>query len=204
MVLNTMNSVPVTLPRREIMSRLGYNRHLNVMDDAQRGRIDQSILDGFALCRPRARWGCFDINPIGADGVFLPDGTFFPSRALAELLQGSHVLWVAAVTVGPEISVAAAEKINKGDGAAAAIYDAVGSESADATMDWLQNYQNALLTRTGEKLTRKRFSPGYSDLSLGVQRDIFRLLQLEQFGLCLTGSMIIEPEKSVTALAGIK
>ena len=50
-----------------------------------------------------------------------------------------------------------------------------------------------------------RFSPGYGDLSLEVQRDVFRVLEPEKrIGLCLGDSFVMSPSKSVTAFVGVK
>ena len=47
-------------------------------------------------------------------------------------------------------------------------------------------------------------SPGYGDLALDVQKDIFALLDCErQIGLTLGDSLLMSPGKSVTAFAGI-
>ena len=53
--------------------------------------------------------------------------------------------------------------------------------------------------------TTKRFSPGYSDLPLEIQRDIFRVLGCEKrIGLMLNESLLMSPSKSVTAIVGIR
>ena len=52
---------------------------------------------------------------------------------------------------------------------------------------------------------RTRFSPGYGDLSLEVQRDIFRVLEpAKHIGLCLNDSCVMSPSKSVTAFVGVE
>ncbi len=55
------------------------------------------------------------------------------------------------------------------------------------------------------KILRPRFSPGYGDLPLELQREIFRLLDCERsIGLTLNDSLLMSPTKSVTAIIGIK
>ena len=52
---------------------------------------------------------------------------------------------------------------------------------------------------------KKRFSPGYGDLSLEVQREIFRVLDpAKNIGLCLSDSCVMTPSKSVTAFVGVE
>ena len=52
---------------------------------------------------------------------------------------------------------------------------------------------------------RTRFSPGYGDLSLEVQREVFRVLEpARHIGLCLNDSFVMSPSKSVTAFVGVE
>ena len=56
----------------------------------------------------------------------------------------------------------------------------------------------------GETL-RPRYSPGYGDLPLAFQQDLFRALDCERrLGLTLTDSLLMVPSKSVTAIIGMK
>ena len=164
----------------------------------------QDIHDGFALCQPCGIWARLSITENNGSRIVLGNGTVFQSKALASMLKESTGIWLAATTVGPEIMEAISGKLAQSDGKAALIYDAVGGETADEAMDYLQAYVNKTLSRTGEKLTKRRFSAGYSDLELAAQRDIFHILKLEDWGLSLTDSMLMIPEKSVTAIAGIE
>ena len=55
------------------------------------------------------------------------------------------------------------------------------------------------------KALRGRFSPGYGDLPLEVQREIFRVLApAKHIGLCLSDSCVMTPSKSVTAFVGVE
>lgn len=52
---------------------------------------------------------------------------------------------------------------------------------------------------------QKRFSPGYGDLPLELQREILECLDASRLiGLTLTESMMLSPSKSVTAITQIK
>ena len=54
------------------------------------------------------------------------------------------------------------------------------------------------------KFLKPRFSPGYGDLPLEMQRDIFRVLDCSRkIGLTLNESLLMSPSKSVTAIVGI-
>jgi cobalamin-dependent methionine synthase I len=52
---------------------------------------------------------------------------------------------------------------------------------------------------------RPRFSPGYGDLSLSVQSDLLNVLDARRnIGLTLSDSLMMIPQKSVTAIVGLK
>ncbi len=56
-----------------------------------------------------------------------------------------------------------------------------------------------------KRALRTRFSPGYGDLSLTVQREVFRVLEpAKHIGLCLSDSCVMSPSKSVTAFVGVE
>ena len=55
------------------------------------------------------------------------------------------------------------------------------------------------------KTLLSRFSPGYGDLPLAMQKDVFAALDCEKrLGLTLTDSLLMQPSKSVTALVGVQ
>lgn len=52
--------------------------------------------------------------------------------------------------------------------------------------------------------TRPRFSPGYGDLPINMQKDIFAALDCpRKIGLSLNESLLMSPSKSVTAIIGV-
>ena len=63
---------------------------------------------------------------------------------------------------------------------------------------------NTQLNVDGKSL-RTRVSPGYGDISLTMQKDIFAILDCERkIGITLNEDLLMSPSKSVTAIAGIK
>ncbi|MFH1318799.1 MAG: hypothetical protein ABIH71_07260, partial [Candidatus Omnitrophota bacterium] len=68
---------------------------------------------------------------------------------------------------------------------------------------WIMNYMNQQLCRENKTITRRRFSPGYSDFILENQRVLYSALKLDKLGVTITSDCILVPEKSVIAVAGI-
>lgn len=84
------------------------------------------------------------------------------------------------------------------------IYQAVGAAVVEALCD---EFNKSLEREEQEKgnFVRPRYSPGYGDASLTMQKDILRELDCaKRIGITLSESYLMIPEKSVTAFVGIK
>ena len=80
---------------------------------------------------------------------------------------------------------------------------AAGAMYIERYCDLLQEELRAQEDRENN-LLRPRFSPGFGDVSLEVQKIFFELLQCQKnLALTLNDSLIMSPEKSVTAFIGV-
>ncbi len=197
-------SIPIEVPLKMILTRLGYRSSKTVLSGNQREKLDQTIAEGFSLCEAQGCWRRIPIVEKKNDEILLQGGTVLESRSLVELLKGSVAVAFMASTVGPAIVNAASDAIARGDGTSAVILDAVGGQSADAAMNWVHEFVRGQVSRSAERLTMHRFSPGFGDFSLENQKLFYSLLELDRLGLSLTSRFMLVPEKSVTAVAGIE
>ncbi len=198
------SSIPVVLPENAIYSRLGRNRFLNRLPEVQKNLLEKYIDEGIALCKPQGCWTRLNIVERTADSVTLENGSILHSARLAEMLSASHAVLLTAATAAAGIVEAAGTAAEAGQGVKALVYDAAGSEISDGAVGWLHEYAAQLFRRSGERLTGKRFSPGYGDWGLENQKIIFDILKLEKLGVRLNESLLMIPEKSVTAISGIE
>lgn len=124
-----------------------------------------------------------------------------PGKDLAALLAQS--LWVSllAVTLGPELDAWIDEQMARGQYAAAAMGDAIGSAAAEVAIEQLDHQLQEQASQCGYQTT-SRFSPGYGDLPLSFQKEFLEAMQEEQFPLRVTAQFLLIPRKSITALLG--
>ncbi len=144
----------------------------------------------------RACYAIFDIAV--RDGAVDFGFATVESKALAKNLCGCEraVIFGATVGIGLDRLIAL---YGRTEPARALCLQALGAERIEALCDALQESIRA------EGITlRPRFSPGYGDLPLEFQRDIFRVLDCpRRIGLTLGDSLLMSPTKSVTAIVGI-
>ncbi|MBN1306661.1 MAG: hypothetical protein JXA18_02000 [Chitinispirillaceae bacterium] len=197
-------TIPIEVPLKMVMMRLGYRNRTTVLSPGQREKLERTIAEGFSLCRPTGCWRRIAVAEKKGDRIVLQDGSVLAGVSLAALLHESSAVALMASTVGTRIVEAASDAMAQGDGVTAVIYDAVGGQSADAAMNWINTFIRGQLSRRAERLTAKRFSPGYGDLSLESQTIIHSLLDLSRLGIALSSRYMLVPEKSVTAIAGIE
>lgn len=116
----------------------------------------------------------------------------------AKIAEGCHRIIAVAVTLGAGVDYLIRRKsvISIAEGF---IFDAVAS----AMVEGLVNLATVRLTLGREHTGR--FSPGYGDMPLDLQGDIIAILEARKWlGLTLSEAKLMSPQKSVTALIGIK
>lgn len=124
------------------------------------------------------------------------------SHSLAERLTGCQEALVFCATVGHGID-RLAERAAVMSPAKALLLGALGTERVEALADLFCLELAEKYAREGRVL-RSRFSPGYGDLPLSLQKDIFSVLDLpRKIGVSLSESLLMTPKKSVTAIVGI-
>ena len=134
---------------------------------------------------------CYRIYPVRAVEGGLDLGFCrTDSRDLARFLQGADEVVVFGATVGVATDRAVL-RYGKTQPTQALFADAIGVERIEALCDAFCRMMAG---------TTDRFSPGYGDLPLAMQQDIFRALPLAKLGMTLGPQLLITPTKSVTAL----
>lgn len=120
------------------------------------------------------------------------------SEKLRKNLSGCHSFVLFAATVGIELD-RLISRYGRISPSKALILQAIGAERIES----LCNTFNRMVSEEHGH-TAPRFSPGYGDLPLEVQKDFFRVLEPNRrIGLTLNESMLMTPSKSVTAIIGI-
>lgn len=143
---------------------------------------------------------CYRELPVAIEEDICDFGVFsLRSATLARNLKDCSKAILFAATVGVAIDRLIV-KYGKISPAKALMMQAIGAERIEALCD---RFCQDITQETGAQL-RLRFSPGYGDLPLVVQKDIFALLDCQkQIGLTLNDSLLMSPSKSVTAFVGL-
>lgn len=144
---------------------------------------------------------CYCECPIEITGEEIDLGfTKVRSHSLSLCLDGCDRIILFCATVGLEIDrlIARYSSISPSK---ATVLQALGSERVEALCDV---FCRDMAETMGREL-RPRFSAGYGDVPLEIQRDIFATLDpARRIGVTLGDNLFMTPSKSVTAIIGIK
>ena len=123
------------------------------------------------------------------------------SRDLDRHLAGCTEILLFACTAGAETDrrIARAKLQSPARGL---LMHAIGAQQVEGGCDLLCR---RLAEQFPELQMTDRFSPGYGDLPLSMQRDVMAALDCGRtVGITLTESLLMTPSKSVTAIIGMK
>lgn len=143
---------------------------------------------------------CYVELPVTVTGNLCDFGLFsVESKDLVKNLGPCRkaILFAATVGTGYDRLIAKYSRISP---AKAVIFHALGAERVEALCDvFCQD-----ISREMGCGSRPRFSPGYGDLPLAVQWEVFSILDCtRKIGISLGDSLLMTPSKSVTAFMGL-
>lgn len=194
----------ITIDRAEALRYLRLPQHLSEQDlpDSVRVHLDRAEAAVLQTASLRFVWREFSITHT-KEGVRLNGtGLTLVGKDIAALLTDSASCIVLAATLGLSCDelIRQAEPV---DMAYALMLDAFAGAAVENLCDQVQT---ALANRFAEKnlfLTR-RYSPGYGDLPISLQKPLCAALDTtRRIGLTVSGSGILIPRKSVTAIIGL-
>ena len=196
MTVCTKNYPAPAFDRREILRYAGVRGQVPELE----ALLEECIAESEGKLSYKVCWREFPVRR--REGVLDLGFAETSSAALGRNLAGcdSVVLFAATVGIGIDRCLARYSTISP---TKAVLLQALGAERIEALCDAF-NEETARERAAAGRGTRPRFSPGYGDLPLALQRDIFAALDCSRkIGLSLNENLLMSPSKSVTALIGV-
>ena len=150
---------------------------------------------------PRSTYKVFDLKKIDDETLDM-EVLKIKSKALSKNLSGCKNVVLFAATLGPRVDILL-QKYSKLSPGKAVVLQASAASMIEVYIDSIEDEIRLEAKEEGLYL-RPRFSPGYADLSLEYQKDIFKILDLpRRIGATLMDNLIMAPSKTVTAFIGL-
>lgn len=144
------------------------------------------------------------IKKIDGESIIFNNNLFFKSKDLSKFLYGAREALLWGATAGTAIMEKISQKSAEGDLTRAVTYSATAGEMVDEALTWMTEYFKQPLLRERLSVDHRRFSAGYGDFSIEYQKDFYQILSLKVIGVTLTDEYFLVPEKSATAICGIR
>lgn len=200
LITYSVDAIDLNIDVNEVLRYLGYSK-VNITK-ADEEMISPMIEDARRFVNPRACYRRFDIKTYEDNKIMLPYGEIV-SKHLTLNLKGCESIFMIAATIGAPFDRQMI-KARVSSMAKAAILQAIGATFVEAFVENLVEKLSKDVEANSEKL-RVRYSPGFGDYDLSHQKGLFNVLAPEKnAGITLNDSLIMSPEKSVTALIGIE
>ncbi len=130
----------------------------------------------------------------------IEEGGLLKGEDIKKHLKGCESAVILCATVGNPVDKLI-RSASVEDMSEAVVLDAMASAAVEQVCDKLDDIIAA--ENPGKYLTH-RFSPGYGDYPIELQKLFLQLLDApRKIGLCASGSSLLTPTKSVTAIIGI-
>ena len=146
-----------------------------------------------AVMVPRAVWRILPVEELEP---------ILRGKDIRRLLEGCPEAVLMALTLGSELErrLMREEVTNMSN---AYVLDVCASQAVEDAADEMERRLRAEIRLKGKYLTN-RYSPGYGDFPLGIQRSVLEYLNAARaIGLTLTPTNLMVPRKSITAVMGI-
>ena len=195
-----INIGDLTIDKNEVLRYLGHN--MQAIDNELDKLINDTIEECKTLIAPKYIYGEYNISLENEKIIFEETSLVLTGKDIIDLLNNSKSAVIMAVTLGGFIDkkIAFYEKTNL---TKALILDSCATTDVEEVCDIIERHikEKALERDLGITF---RYSPGYGDLPLSVQKDFISTLSADKrIGLNTSEHYLLFPRKSVTAIIGL-
>lgn len=187
------------IDKKEVIRYLGYKGHVPTAEILD--LIEVCIKEVQAAAEPKYVARRFPAQISGEQ--ILAGGISMQSKHLARHLAGCKEVVFFAATLGTGVD-RLLHKYMKLQVSKAVVVQAAAAALIEAYCDQCQKELEEACQKENLSV-RPRFSPGYGDFSLTIQAEFLQVLQAQKTaGILLTDGDVMLPEKSVTAIIGLR
>ena len=193
-------SAKLNIDKDEVLRYLGYNNQ-SVSPELER-TIEHQIESCVRIATPGYLYTKYDVEHRESSVYLKGAGIELAGRDICHHLAGCRYCVMMALTcgMGVERELTRLQRVSMTD---AVVFDACANTYAERLADYVQSLVEMDAKQEGLYINY-RYSPGYGDFPLDMQRVIVPALGCEKrIGLTVTDSSLLIPHKSITAVIGI-
>lgn len=197
-----MEEYNISIDKREVLRYLGYKNEILYIDEYTENLLEECREEIKKIATPRNIFKRYDIER-EEDKIKVVNTNFIlEGKDIVNHLKycKSCIFMAATLGIGVDRRINYYEKISM---TKALVFNACAITLIEEYCDYIENAIREEETQRNNYITW-RYSPGYGDLSLDIQKGFLTLLEGEKtIGLTATEHSLLIPRKSITAIIGI-
>lgn len=194
--------MPTFTPRLTKLDEKEARRYAGA-ENIKQSLIDSAISDALIYAKPHGIFNIFEYDYINSKITLKDKNIYFIGNSIKKHLYLCEKIAILAVTIGEDIENEITNSSENENYAHALLLDAAATEAVEEAADLSEKIIEREARKEGFYLT-SRFSPGYGDFPLTMQKEILELASGDKIGISLTSSLMLIPRKSITAIIGFK
>ncbi len=189
------------LDRQEILRYLGWKG--GALTPQMEQLLSECIQSTLDTIRPAYRYQLFPLEKVQQGIAVTGTGLVLTGTSIVRHLEGCDSAYLLAGTIGlAHEQLLRKTMLIRPD--AGVVLDSCGSAAAEAVAELADQEIQAQAAAQG-KFCTPRFSPGYGDLPLTCQQPLLDALRgLQTLGMTVNSGGLLSPNKSVTAIIGVR
>ncbi len=194
--MNKIIGFKIKIRKNEVLRNLKYSSNTGNIPENIENIISRQIEKGYSLIEPSVVFETYKSS--SADYEDIVSSLLLGSAHIKDILKDAYGFTLMAATIGKRIEEEI-ESLKENDLTSAFVLDAVGSEAAEQSA----NFVSGIIKREAKRrecYLSHRFLPGYGDWPLSASKRILDCLDSGKVDIKVRKSGIINPRKTIIAI----
>ncbi|HEA47388.1 MAG TPA: hypothetical protein ENH97_03150 [bacterium] len=197
--MKIIENIPIEIEKEEVLKGLGYYRKKkSVLSPSIDALIEGEMKKAKGLIRGKGIYVILPVESKSKDEIVLKN-IFLKGKAIARAMAKATEIALFVDTIGPALEAEVNRLYQKDEYTKATILDTIGSVAADGGAKYL----NSLIVGKAKTQSTPRFSPGYGDWDLSIQKKLLEVTRAAKIGVTCNEAFFMIPRKSVSAVIGL-
>ena len=197
--MKVIKNIPIEIEKKEVLKSLGYYRKKkSVLSPSIDALIEEEMKKAKGLIRGK---GIYIILPVESksESEIVLKNISLKGKAITKAMAKAKEIALFVDTIGSALETEVNRLYQRDEYTKATILDTIGSVAADEGAEYL----NSIIAEKAKTKSTPRFSPGYGDWDLSIQKKLLRITQALKIGVTCNEAFFMIPRKSVSAVIGL-
>ncbi len=197
--MKVIENIPIKIEKKEVLKSLGYYRKKkSVLSPSINALIEEEMKKAKGLIKGKGVYIILPVESKSKDKIALKNISL-KGKAITKAMAKAKDIVLFVNTIGPALETKVNRLYQRDEYTRATILDTIGSVAAEEGAEHL----NSIIVEKAKGESTPRFSPGYGDWDLSIQKRLLEVTQASKIGVTCNEAFFMIPRKSVSAVIGL-